>query len=58
MEKYCIPYLDLSNELLCAPNGYCMLKLHPLEVDVETNHLGAQKTPFGASPPRVRVLDL
>jgi hypothetical protein len=46
-----------SNKILNAPNGYYMKTLHPWEVDASTKYLGARK-PFGASPPRVRVLDL
>jgi hypothetical protein len=53
----CTSRLDLSNELLNAPNGDCMQNCAPWEVDTSTNHLGAHK-PFGASPPRFRVLDL
>jgi hypothetical protein len=50
------PQLDLSNELLCAPNGNHMQKLLPQEVDISTSHLGGN--PFGATSPRVRILVL
>jgi hypothetical protein len=35
--QYCSPKLDISNEILCAPNGYCMQTFCPWKVDVETN---------------------
>jgi hypothetical protein len=48
--------IDLSNELLSAPNGDRMQKLRPWEVDVSTTPIGAHK-PFGFSSSGVRVLD-
>jgi hypothetical protein len=52
----CIPWIYLSNELLCAPNGDRMQKLRPWEVDVSTTRMGARK-PFDISSSVVRVLD-
>jgi hypothetical protein len=53
--EMCSSWLDLSNELSCAPNGDRMQKLHPREVDVSTTPIGAHK-PFGVSSFGVRVL--
>jgi hypothetical protein len=36
----CTSQLDISNELPCTPNTYCMKTLCHWEVDVSTNHLG------------------
>jgi hypothetical protein len=52
----CISQIDLSNELLSAPNKNHMQKLRPWEVDVSTTPIGAHK-PFGFSSSGVRVLD-
>jgi hypothetical protein len=54
--KSCSSRIDLSNELLSAPNGDRMQKLRPWEVDVSTTPIGAHK-PFGFSSFWVRVLD-
>ena len=48
--------LELSNELLCAPNEDHMQNLLVREVDVSTTPIGAHK-PFGFSSSGVRVLD-
>jgi hypothetical protein len=52
----CMPRIDLSNKLLCAPNVDRMQKLRAWEVDVSTTPIGALK-PFGISYSGVRVLD-
>jgi hypothetical protein len=52
----CSPRIDLSKELLCAPNRDHMPKLRPWEVDVSTTPIGAHK-PFGFLSFEVRVLD-
>jgi hypothetical protein len=54
--KSCISRIDISNELLSAPNKDRMQKLRPWEVDVSTTPIGAHK-PFGFSSSGVRVLD-
>jgi hypothetical protein len=54
--KSCSSRIDISNELLSAPNGDRMQKLHPWEVDISTTPIGAHK-PFGFSSSGVRVLD-
>jgi hypothetical protein len=54
--KSCSSRIDLSNELLSAPNRDRMQKLRPWEVDVSTTPIGAHK-PFGFSSSGVRVLD-
>jgi hypothetical protein len=54
--EICSYRIDLSNELLSAPNGDHMQKLCPWEVDVSTTPIGAHK-PFGFSSSGVRVLD-
>ena len=54
--KSCSSRIDLTNELLSAPNGDRMQKLCPLEVDISTTPIEAHK-PFGFSSSRVRVLD-
>jgi hypothetical protein len=56
MEKICIPWIYLSNELSLALNRYRMQKLRPWEVDIPTYPIGAQMI-FGVSPSGVRVLD-
>jgi hypothetical protein len=50
-------HIDLSNGVSSAPNGDCMQKLCPLEVDVSTTPIRAHK-PFGVSSPEVSVLDV
>ena len=47
--------IDISNEVWFASNGDCMPKLHPREVETPIYPNGAHS--FGASSPRVRVLD-
>ena len=54
--KSCSSRIDLSNELLSAPNEDRMQKLRPWEVDVSTTPIGAHKL-FGFSSSGVRVLD-
>jgi hypothetical protein len=54
--KICSSQIDLSNELLSAPNRDRMQKLRPWEVDVSITPIGAHK-PFGFSSSGVRVLD-
>ena len=54
--KICIPHIDISNEVLCAPNRDHMPKLRPREVETPNFPNGAHS--FGASSPRVRVLDV
>jgi hypothetical protein len=53
----CTPWLDLSDELSSAPNGYNMKKLYPMEFDVSTTPIGAHK-PFGISSSGVSFLDV
>ena len=48
--------IDLSNEVWCASNGDQMPKLRPWEV--ETSIYPNEAHSFGASSPRVRVLDV
>jgi hypothetical protein len=50
------PRIDLSNELLCPPNGDCMPKLCPREVDTPNYPNGVHKT-VGFSSSEVSVLD-
>ena len=50
------PRIEISNELLSAPNRDRMQKLRPWEVDVSTTPIRAHK-PFGFSSFGVRVLD-
>jgi len=50
-------WLDLSNNILSAPNRNRRKKLRPREVDVSTTPIKAHK-PFGVSTSRVRVLDV
>jgi hypothetical protein len=52
----CSSQLDISNEVSWTPNGYCMQKLHPQEVDVSSTPIEAHK-PFDVSSSGVRVLD-
>ena len=37
----CIPWIDISSEVLCESNGDCMPKLQPREVDVPIYPNGA-----------------
>ena len=48
--------IDIYNEVLSASNGGRMPKLRPREVDVPIYPSRAHS--FGASSPRVRVLDV
>jgi hypothetical protein len=57
MKRMCTHQLDLSNGVLSAPSRDRMQKNFPREVDVSTNHIGAQK-PFGVSSFVVMVLDV
>ena len=50
------PRIDISNEVWCASNGDHMPKICPREVDVPIYPNQAHS--FGASSPRVRVLDV
>ena len=54
--KICIPQIDISNKLCFASNGDRMPKLRPREVETPIYPNGAHS--FGASSPRVRVLDV
>ena len=54
--KICSPWIDLSNEVWYASNGNHMPKLRPWEVETPIYPHGAHS--FGASSPRVRVLDV
>jgi hypothetical protein len=49
--------LDLSDKVLSTPNGDCMKKLQPREVDVSTTPIRTHK-PFGVPSPGVMVLDV
>jgi hypothetical protein len=53
----CTSHLDLFDGLPSVPNIDQMQKLCPREVDVSTNHIGAQK-PFDVSSFGVRVFSL
>jgi len=52
----CIPWIYLSNEVLCASNRDCMPKLRPREVDVPIYPNGAHS--FGVSSPGIGFLDV
>ena len=54
--KSCIPQIYLSNEVWCTSNRDRMPKLRPQEVETPIYPNGAHS--FGASSPRVRVLDV
>ena len=54
--KICNPLIDLSNEVCHASNRDRMPKLRPREV--ETPIYPKKAHSFGASSPRVRVLDI
>ena len=54
--KSCIPRKDLSNKVWCASNEDRMPKLRPREVEKSIYPKRAHS--FGASSPRVRVLDV
>jgi len=42
--KHFSSWIDLSNGIQSPLNIYRMQKIHPREVDISTNHLGAGKT--------------
>ena len=52
----CSPRIELSNDVSYASNRYSMPKLRPWEVETPIYPNGAHS--FGASSPRVRVLDV
>ena len=54
--KICSPRIDLSNEVWYTSNGDHMPKLRPWEVETPIYPNKAHN--FGASSPRVRVLDV
>ena len=54
--KIFIPQIDISNEVWYASNGDRMPKLRPWEVETPIYPNTAHS--FGASSPRVRVLDV
>jgi hypothetical protein len=53
----CTSNIEISDGIPSTPNKYFMQKLHPWEVDISTNHYGAQK-PFGISSYGVMVLNV
>ena len=54
--KSCSPQIDFSNDVSRASNRDSMPKLRPWEVETPIYPNGAHS--FGASSPRVRVLDV